>query len=87
MNLLRSVDIKADAGLEDECNSSVAILDWETKQCNFSVAIAGLGDEDDEMRGALGVVAGVVLPKQHLGADTQAIVEGGAACTELTLPR
>ena len=29
-----------------------------------------------------GVVAGVVLPEQHLGADTQAIVESGATCAQ-----
>ena len=31
---------------------------------------------------ALGVVAGDALPEQHLGADTQAIVEGGATCAQ-----
>ena len=31
---------------------------------------------------ALGVVAGDALPEQHLGADTQAIVESGATCAQ-----
>mgnify|MGYP006975725075 CR=1 FL=1 len=30
----------------------------------------------------LGVVAGDALPEQHLGADTQATVEGGATCAQ-----
>lgn len=45
-------------------------------------ADAGLGDDDDDE-----LVVGFVLSEQHLGADTQAIVEGGAACALLTLPR
>ena len=45
-----------------------------------NLADAGLGD--GEVCGALGVVAGVVLPEQHLGADTQAIVESGATCAQ-----
>ena len=40
-------------------------------------ADAGLGDDDDDE-----LVVGFVLSEQHLGADTQAIVEGGAACAQ-----
>ena len=40
------------------------------------------GEDDDD-----GFGDRFVLPEQHLGADTQAIVEGGAACTQLTLLR
>ena len=66
MDLLRSADIEADAGLEDNdgevCRAPDVVL-------------------------ALDVVVGVALPELHLGADTQAVVEDGAACTELTLPQ
>ena len=40
------------------------------------------GEDDDD-----GFGDRFVLPEQHLGADTQAIVEGGAACAQLTLMR
>ena len=66
MDLLRSVDNEADAGLGES----------DGEVCRAPDVVQ-----------ALGVVAGDALPEQHLGADTQAIVEGGAACTELTLPR
>ena len=66
MYLLRSADIEADAGLEDD---------------------GGEVCRAPDVARARDVVAGVVLPEQHLGADTQAIVEGGAACAQLTLPQ
>ena len=59
MDLLRSADIEADAGLEDD-----------GEVCRAPDVVQ-----------ALDVVVGVALPELHLGADTQAIVEGGAACT------
>ena len=60
MDLLRSADIEADAGLEDD----------DGEVCRAPDVVQ-----------ALDVVVGVALPELHLGADTQAIVEGGAACT------
>ena len=58
--------------------------------CTFSVALsmdadADLGDEGEDDDDGFGGRS--VLPEQHLGADTQAIVEGGAACAQLTLMR
>ena len=60
MDLLRSADIEADAGLEDD----------DSEVCRAPDVVQ-----------ALDVVVGVALPELHLEADTQAIVEGGAACT------
>ena len=61
MDLLRSVDNEADAGLGES----------DGEVCRAPDVVQ-----------ALGVVAGVVLPKRHLGADTQAIVESGATCAQ-----